>query len=223
MGLAVTEETKDEREETKTRAHEAEGAAEEEERDEGEEEESEDSGRSSSRSEKSGRSQLKLWIAIGVGAVIAVLLVLKPGSSGPGGSKLPAVGSTTTGDLTLVTADRNELECAAASGFQNYQCGFVDEKQARQVEERQKLRPFMTVDRQLYLIPGLFLEPSISQRYNSEPPNKPRAELKRFTAKCTIKVVGELDGVKLRWAPEGTWEPAKKFSIATVSDCKIEG
>ena len=220
MGLAVTEETKDEREETKTEAHDAEGA-EEEERDEGEEEESEES---SSRSEKSGRSQLKLWIAIGVGVVIAVLLVLKPGSGGPGGSQgLPAVGSTTTGDLTLVTADRNELECAAANGFQNYHCGFADEKQARQVEERQKLRPFMTVDRQLYLIPGLFLEPAISQRYNSEPPNKPRPELKRFTAKCTIKVVGELDGVKLRWAPEGTWEPAKKFPIANVSDCKIEG
>ena len=40
------------------------------------------------------------------------------------------------------------------------------------------------------------------------PPSKPRGELKRFTAKCTIKVIGELDAVKLRWSPDGAWEPA---------------
>lgn len=219
VGLAVTDENKDEREEKKIEASEAEGVAEDEDRDEGDEEQSEDN----ERSAKSGRSQVKIWIAVGVGVVIAVLLVLKPGTSTQSGPQLPAVGSTTTGDLTLVNADRNELECAAAKGVDNYQCGFADEKQARQVEERLKLRPFMTVNRQLYLIPGLFLEPAISQRYNSEPPNKPRGELKRFTAKCTIKVVGDLDGVKLRWDPKGNWEPAKKFSVATVSNCKIDG
>ena len=170
------------------------------------------------------RSQMKLWIAIGVGVVIAVLLVMKGGAgSQNNGPPLAAVGTTVTGDLTLVNADRNELECMAQNGLKDYQCGFIDEKQTRQLQENNKLRPYMTVDRQLYLIPGLFLEPSITQRYNSEPTNKPRGELKRFTAKCTIKVVGELAGVKLRWAPDGAWEPAKKFSVATVSNCKIKG
>ncbi len=205
MGLAVTEEHNKDHEEEQTESSEAD--------DEGEEE----------RGNKPNRSQLKLWIAIGVGVVIAVMLVMKPGTSAQNSPQLPAAGTTTKGDLTLVSADRNELDCAAAKGFQNYQCGFSDEKQARQVEESQKLRPYMTVDRQLYLFPGLFLEPAISSRFNSEPPNKPRSELKRFTAKCTIKVIGELDAVKLRWAPDGAWEPAKKFAIATASDCKIEG
>jgi hypothetical protein len=169
------------------------------------------------------RRQMKLWIAIGVGVVIAVLLVMKGGQSSQSGPPLAAVGSTVTGDLTLVNADRNELECMAQDGLKDYQCGFIDDKQTRQLQEGNKLRPFMTVDRTLYLIPGLFLEPSITQRYNSEPAGKPRGEQKRFTAKCTIKIVGELANVKLRWAPEGTWEAPKKFSVATVSDCKIEG
>ncbi len=172
---------------------------------------------------KPARSQMKLWIAIGVGVVIAVLLVMRGGTSSQSGPPLAAVGSTVAGDLTLVNADRNELECMAANGLKDYQCGFIDDKQTRQLQEGNKLRPYMTVDRQLYLIPGLFLEPAIAQRYNSEPANKPRGELKRFTAKCTIKVVGELADVKLRWAPDGTWEAPKKFSVATVSGCKIEG
>lgn len=191
--------------------------------DESDEQDSEDSEDSSATDRKAARRRPKLWIAIGLGVVIAVLFVWRRGANSEGRLPLPAVGTTVTGDLTLVNADRNELECMAAKGVQNYLCGYVDEKQARQLQENVKLRPFMTVDRQLYLIPGLFLEPSITLRYNSELPSKPRNELKRFTAKCSIKVVGELDGVKLRWSPSGAWEPAKKFSVATVSNCKIEG
>jgi hypothetical protein len=175
------------------------------------------------RADGSAQGRTKLWLAIGIGVVVVGLFVWKRGSNTDNGPPLPAVGSAVTGDLTLVTADRNELECAAAKGVQNYQCGFADEKQTRPVQENNKLRPFMTVDRHLYLIPGLFLDPAISQRYNAEPANRPRNELKRFTAKCMIKVVDQLDGVKLRWAPGGTWEPAKKFAVATVSDCKIDG
>ncbi len=185
-----------------------------EEEEEEEEAENEDSG-------KSSKSQMKIWIAIAIGVVVALLLVFKPGGNAQSG---PAtVGSTINGDLTLVTADRNELECAAANGTQGYQCGFIDDKQSRTLDEKVKLRPFMTVDRQLFLIPGLFLESAIQQRFNTEPPTKPRAELKRFTAKCKIKVVGELDAVKLRWQPEGAWEAPKKFPVATISDCVIEG
>ena len=220
-GLAVTEEhsKKQDRENLADNSREPIGADAEESRDDNDEEQED---RPRGKSGKSG-SQLKLWIAIGVGVVIAVLIVFKPGTNSQSGPPLAAVGSTVPGDLTLVNADRNELECAASKGVQNYQCGFIDDKQARQLDEKDKLRPFMTVDRQLYLIPGLFLEPSIGQRYNAEPANKPRGEQKRFTAKCTMKIVGDLDGVKLRWAPDGAWEPAKKFSVATVSNCKIDG
>jgi len=186
------------------------------------EDQDDDEEESSGSNSKPGGSQTKLWIAIGIGVALAVLLVMKRGGNTDSATGQPAVGSTTSGDLTLVAADRNELECATDKGLDSYQCGFIDENKARAVDEKQKLRPFMTVDRHLYLIPVLFLETSISQRYNMEGP-KPRPEQKRFTAKCKIKVVGELNNVKLRWSPTGTWEPAKKFPVATVSDCAIEG
>ncbi len=190
---------------------------------ENDEQDAEDSEQRGGKAGKSGRNRPRLWIAVGLGIAIAVLIVMKRGSNTESGPPLAAVGSTVKGDLTLVNADRNELECMAEKSVQNYQCGYVDEKQTRPLQENVKLRPYMTVDRQLYLIPGLFLEPSITQRYATEPPTTPRADQKRFTAKCSIKIVGELDGVKLRWSPGGTWEAPKKFSVATVSDCKIEG
>ncbi len=213
----MTEERKDEeRKVLATDPHEAPDAAE----GESDEQEADDDAEQSGGDEKPARSQTKLWIAIGIGVAIAVLMVMKRGGSADGTGE---VGSTNSGDLTLVNADRNELECATDKGLESYQCGFADENQARSVDEGKKLRPFMTIDRHLYLIPGLFLEPSIAQRYNTEPPDKPRGDQKRFTAKCKIKVVGELNNVKLRWSPTGNWEPPKKFPVATVSDCAIEG
>jgi hypothetical protein len=169
------------------------------------------------------RPKPAMWIIGAIAVALVGLLVYGRGNKTQNAQSSAAATPAVAGDLTLQTADRNELDCLADKAFQNYQCGAVDEQQLRQVDEKLKLRPFMTTDRQLYLIPGLFLEPAINQRFNAELPDKPRDQLKRFTAKCKITTIGELDNVKLRWSPSGPWEPPKKFPVATVSGCTIEG
>jgi hypothetical protein len=173
--------------------------------------------------EEPERSRVKIWIGVGVIVAIAGFLLLRRGPTPESDAPIAKVGTVVPADITLLTADRNDLDCLAEKGVGAYQCGFVDETTPRQVEERDRLRPFVTLDRHLYLIPGLFLEPAIAERFKTEPPTKPRDQLKRFTAKCKAKVAGELDSVQLRWSPTGTWEPAKKFTVATVSECKIDG
>jgi len=172
-----------------------------------------------------GRSRMTVWLIVAAAVAILGFMVLRRGCTPESTGSATAVGSSSVADLTLITADRNDLDCAASAGVGAYQCGFSDEKTARQIDEQNRLRPFMTAaDRRLFLIPGLFLEPAIAKRFESEPPaGKARNQLKRFTAKCKVKVVSELDGVKLRWTPTSAWEPPKKFPVATVSDCKIEG
>jgi hypothetical protein len=178
---------------------------------------------SEAKAEAPDRSRVKIWIAVGLVVAVAGFLLLRREPTPESDAPAAAVGSVAQADITLVTADRNDLDCLAEKGLGAYQCGFVDETTPRQVEERDKLRPFLTVDRHLYLVPGLFLEPAIAERFKAEPPTKPRDQLKRFTAKCKAKVAGELDSVKLRWSPTGSWEPPKKLTVATVSECKIEG
>ena len=142
---------------------------------------------------------------------------------GQGFAESPPVGSVVTGYITLVTSDRHNLDCASQAGVQGFRCGFTSEGHPRQIDEQQKLRPFTTLDQELYLIPGLFFEPTIDARYQAEPPTKPPAELQRFVVKCRIQVVGELADVKLRWEPDKEWDSlkGKKVSVATVSDCRI--
>jgi hypothetical protein len=79
------------------------------------------------------------------------------------------------------------------------------------------------VDRHQYLIPGLFLEPAIRDRYQSELPNKPREQLKRFTAHCQIKIIGKLAGVRTHWQVNTAWGNPEDIEVGMVSGCKIEG
>jgi 4-amino-4-deoxy-L-arabinose transferase-like glycosyltransferase len=133
--------------------------------------------------------------------------------------RLKAIGEA---KITLVTADRNDLNCAAKEGIQGFTCGFTSQLVASPGDEQTQLKPFYTVDGRLLLVPGLFLEPAIRARYQSELPNKPRKRLKRFTANCQLRVIGTLASVRTRWSAKGKWTPPEDIEVGTVSKCKID-
>ncbi|MBN1609350.1 MAG: hypothetical protein JW940_22155 [Polyangiaceae bacterium] len=163
--------------------------------------------------------RLRTWLLLGGVAALAGYYVLDHYEPPV---RAPETGDVARADITLVTADRRDLDCMAASGVGAYQCGFASETAQNAVDERHRLRPFMTLDRTLYLIPGLFLEPAIEARYKEEPPDRPRDQLKRFTAKCRVKLTGKLNGVRLRWRPDAAWQPKTNgVRVGTVSGCRV--
>jgi len=165
-------------------------------------------------------SRRRVFIGLAVAAVVIIGAALAMQRT-PQEPNTP--GSTVAADITLITSDRADVDCAAASGIGEFRCGFSDESMAWNGDEAKKLKPFYTTDRHLYLIPGLFLYPAVQDRYKSEPPNKPRDLLKRFTAKCNVKILGKVGGVKVRWLATGTWSDPQEAEAATIVDCKVEG
>ncbi len=166
-------------------------------------------------------SRRRVFIGLGVGAVVIIGAALAMQHTP--GDQAPQAGSTVAADITLVTSDRADVDCAAATGIESYRCGFSDENMPWHGDEKDKLKPFYTSDRHLYLIPGLFLQPALEARYKAEPPNRPRDTLKRFTAKCNLKIAGKLGGVRVRWLSTGAWSNPEEVEVATVVDCKVEG
>ena len=68
------------------------------------------------------------------------------------------------------------------------------------------------------------LDPELDVRGNVELAVKETRDLlKRFTAKCNLKIVGKVGGVKVRWLATGTWGNPEEVEAATVVDCKVEG
>jgi hypothetical protein len=167
-----------------------------------------------------GVSRRRVFIGLGVAAVVIIGAALAMQRT-PQEPNTP--GSTVAADITLITSDRADVDCAAATGIGEYRCGFSDEKMPWTGDEAKKLKPFYTTDRKLYLVPGLFLQGSLADRYKAEPPTKPREQLKRFTAKCNLKIAGKVGGVRVRWLASGSWSNPEEVEVATVVDCKVEG
>ena len=168
-------------------------------------------------------SRRRVFIGLGVGALVIVgaALAMQRTPGDPGATA--AAGSTVAADITLITSDRADVDCSAAAGIDAYRCGFTDENMPWHGDEQNKLKPFYTTDRHLYLIPGLFMQPALQERFKSEPPDKPRDLLKRFTAKCNLKIAGKVGGVRVRWLSTGAWSNPEEVEVATVIDCKVEG
>ena len=165
-------------------------------------------------------SRRRVFIGLGVAAVVIIGAALAMQRT-PQEPNTP--GSVVSADITLITSDRADVDCAAATGIGDYRCGFSDENMPWNGDEAKKLKPFYTTDRHLYLIPGLFLQPALQERYKAEPPDKPRDQLKRFTAKCELKILGKVGGVRVRWLATGTWSNPEEVEAATVESCKVEG
>jgi hypothetical protein len=165
-------------------------------------------------------SRRRVFVGLGVGAVViigaALAMQRTPGDPG-------AQSGTVAADITLITSDRADVDCSASTGIEPYRCGFSDENMPWHGDEKNKLKPFYTTDRHLYLIPGLFLQPALEARFKAEPPDKPRDLLKRFTAKCHLKIGGKVGGARVRWLSTGAWSNPEEIEVATVMDCKVEG
>ena len=119
-------------------------------------------------------------------------------------------------ELTLVRDDRSNLACASDVTMQGLRCGFGanqrPEPSLRADDDRSVLRPYNTVNGELFLGAGLWdtLAPQ-----GALPPG-------RFTVTCDLEIVGAVRSVALRWSPGGRFDAATKtLAVGTLRDCAI--
>ena len=141
-------------------------------------------------------------------------------------------GAVIDAPITLVTSDRNDLACVLADGpvEGGYHCEYVTADKtwaeahggAETTDHKKLLSPYKTIDDILILIPGLFDEPAVLERYQDEIPTKTNKEkLQRFTAQCKLKLTVEVENVMVRWNPKGQWQGPHKVWIGEASNCQV--
>lgn len=131
--------------------------------------------------------------------------------------------------ITLVTADKQDLTCAWQDSADGYHCAYQTPDQAwpdfndkDPGARKMLLAPYKTIDDILFLIPGMFEDPAVDERYRDEPPGKkPRDKLERFTAQCKLKLLREVDGVRVKWFQNGDWQGPHKVWIGVPTSCQV--
>jgi len=163
------------------------------------------------------KPQVVRWLIIGIAAIVAGSLWSWRGKT--------AAQKTVDAPITLVTSDREDLACAMGKAVGHYKCQFraAGQPWPEAPAEKDKLAPYFTTDRQMFLIPGLFEQPALAARYKSEPPaGKPRDQLKRFVARCRLRLIEKVEGFQTRWMTDANFGPADSAWVAEPEECKIE-
>ncbi|HEY8924986.1 MAG TPA: hypothetical protein VIU64_11445 [Polyangia bacterium] len=159
------------------------------------------------------------WILVGVAALIAWKLWDWRGSvTGPG--------KTTTAPITLVSADRDDLACAFGGTIAGkYRCEFDASAKPwpNPPAPGERLAPYFTTERQLYLIPGLFEQSALQKRYAADTGSHlQRDQQKRFVARCELRLVEKVEKVKTRWLRGGDFNDADNAWVAEPKSCTVE-
>jgi hypothetical protein len=163
------------------------------------------------------RPQMVRWLIVGIAAIVAGSLWSWRGKS--------ASQKIIDAPITLVTSDNDDLACALDKVVGHYKCEFRAPGQPwpEAPAPKDKLAPYFTTDRQMFLIPGLFEQPALAARYRSESPaGKPRDQLHRFVARCKLHLVEKVESVQTRWMKGAPFGGADGAWIAEPEDCKVE-
>ncbi len=164
----------------------------------------------------SGKRGWLVFAALAVVGFIAWTTWGRGGGSGRGG--------TVAAEITLVTTDRDDLACASDKAVGRYRCEFraPGTPWPDAVAAGDRLAAYYTVDRKLYVIPGLFEQPALAKRYaEDEQRHLAREQRQRFAATCQLKLVDHLKNFQTRWLKNGEWNPQDDAWVATASDCRI--
>jgi hypothetical protein len=166
---------------------------------------------------------VQFWLVV-LGVILAGMLWGYRGT--PTKVSVPVLepGTVIDAPITVVTMDRLDLSCAMPGELQGYRCVWSDPttKAEPPADPQHTLAPYLTTSGQLFLVAGLFEQPSVSARYDRErPEGRKREELRRFTASCKLKLLAEAPEVRLQFAPGSPWGEAQRAWVGVPSDCSI--
>jgi hypothetical protein len=134
-------------------------------------------------------------------------------------------GAVVDAPITLITSDRENLSCALDHSIGRLRCRFraPGRPWPEPPQRSELLAPYVTVEKQIFLVPGLFEEPALVARYAQESPaNVPRDGLRRFVARCKLRLVERVDEVQARWSEGWDWGPQRGVWVARPIACEVE-
>lgn len=168
-----------------------------------------------------------LFVALVGGLALAfALLGNQTGGGGTVAQPKWKIGESFDVTITLVTPDYKDLECAMKEPIAGRHCAY--ESQGRVFPQKDRnartnsnlLQPFTAVKPQevRFLAAGMWTSEVLKKKLDKEDFDRPSP---RFNVTCKYKVEGKVKDAKIRWKPNGGWQPADGWFTGSLSDCKI--
>jgi hypothetical protein len=116
--------------------------------------------------------------------------------------------------ITLVPEDHGRLACRRDRPVGRYSCGYgKDRRPVGSAREADVLAPYMTTERALYLVPGLFAQPAIATFVSRH------VEGARFTARCELRLIEMVVDYEVRFRNDSPWGKGQPAWVAEPVSC----
>jgi hypothetical protein len=147
------------------------------------------------------------WALVLAAFALSVPLWLVKSSLGPG--------VVVEEPITLVPEDRGALACMRQRPVGRYACEYRtdDGGRAPSVRPADVIAPYLTTERVLYLIPGLFEEPAVSAFVSRHIAGA------RFTARCKLRLLERVDDYEIRFRSDTPWGKGQPAWVAEPVSC----
>lgn len=118
--------------------------------------------------------------------------------------------------ITLVPEDQRKLACMRNRPVGRYSCAYRTRVQRSDTSNAEHvIAPYMTTERALYLVPGLFEQPEVTAFVSRH------VEGTRFTATCKLRLVEVVRDYELRFRDDTPWGPGQPAWVAEPVSCTV--
>lgn len=125
-----------------------------------------------------------------------------------------AAGSETTARFVLRRAHRLEAACATAQSFDGLRCAFAEPNvRSSPLARGTLLQPFESSDGRRLLLGGMWMSPEVQERV--------RASSDRFEVTCTLVMLGQASGVRVRSSSSSDWVDGDGRWVGRARACTV--
>jgi len=119
--------------------------------------------------------------------------------------------------ITLVPEDHGRLACMRERSVGRYSCEYRARALGRDasLHKADILAPYMTTERALYLVPGLFEQPAVAAYVSRH------VEGARFTARCKLRLIEMVNDYELRFRGDSPWGKGQPAWVAEPVSCVV--
>ncbi len=167
------------------------------------------------RMSKSAAS-LSDWLVVGSTVLLGGALFLVTG-------RAPGAGDRVEMEVTVVPDDRRQLACASPRDFGGLRCQFAapsSDAEVKPLKGSDALAPYVTTDRHLVVLSGLFSHESVQKALKARQRMRP-AE-RRFRVTCQVELLEKVSGLPVSFGRTRDFRPGEEAWVGRTLDCQAE-
>jgi hypothetical protein len=149
------------------------------------------------------------WVTLAILGLACAVLAFGRGQPG-------AMRESMSFSITVIPADAVNLDCSSDARFGSIHCGF--DAQGKPQPGPNPLRPYVTVNRELLLLSGVFEDPRVASWLQQARRTGSDA---RVTLKCTGSLLGQFERIPVRWQFGAAFGPEHDVPVAKINACEV--